>query len=41
MNENPANNGRNRKYLKIMVEEVRTLEDKISKIVKIVDESND
>ncbi len=41
MNENPATNERDKEYLKIMVEEVRTLEDKISKIVKIVDENSD
>jgi len=40
MNQNPATNERDRKYLKIMVEEVMTLEDKISKIVKIADENN-
>jgi sigma-B regulation protein RsbU (phosphoserine phosphatase) len=41
MNENPETNEHDRKYLKIMVEEVRTLEDKISKIVRIVDENSD
>ena len=40
MNENPANNERYKRYLKIMVEEVMKLEDKISKIVKVVDENN-
>jgi GAF domain-containing protein len=41
MNENPATNERDKEYLKIMVEEVRNLEDKISKIVKIADENSD
>jgi GAF domain-containing protein len=41
MNENPANSERDKEYLKIMVEEIMTLEDKVSKIVKIVDENND
>ncbi|MFC1863053.1 histidine kinase dimerization/phospho-acceptor domain-containing protein [Thermodesulfobacteriota bacterium] len=37
MNENPADNGRDRGYLKIMVEEVRIMENKISNIIKILD----
>jgi signal transduction histidine kinase len=41
MNQSPATNERDREYLKIMVEAVITLEDKISKIVKIVDENSD
>ena len=40
MNQNSATNERDREYLRIMVEAVMTLEDKISKIVKIVDENN-
>jgi sigma-B regulation protein RsbU (phosphoserine phosphatase) len=40
MNQNPATNDRDREYLKIIVEEVMTLEDKISKIIKIADENN-
>ena len=40
MNEKSANNEPDKEYLKIMVEEVKTLEDKISKIVKIGDENN-
>jgi sigma-B regulation protein RsbU (phosphoserine phosphatase) len=40
MNENPATNERDKEYLRIIVEEVMTLEDKISKIVKIADENN-
>lgn len=41
MNENSGKNGRDKKYLKIMVEEVRTMEDKISKIVRIEDKNKD
>jgi len=40
MNEKSANNGLDKEYLKIMIEEVKNLEDKISKIVEIVDENN-
>lgn len=40
MNQNPATNERDKEYLRIMVEAVMTLEEKISKIVKIVDENN-
>ncbi|MBW1702499.1 MAG: GAF domain-containing protein [Deltaproteobacteria bacterium] len=40
MKQNPANNERDKEYLKIMVEEIMNLEDKVSKIVKIVDENN-
>jgi len=38
MSWNPAMNERDREYLKIVVEEVQTLEDKVSKLVKIADE---
>jgi sigma-B regulation protein RsbU (phosphoserine phosphatase) len=40
MNQNPVTNERDKEYLRIMVEAVMTLEEKISKIVKIVDENN-
>lgn len=40
MRQNPATNERDREYLKIMVEAVITLEEKISKLVKITDEEN-
>jgi len=41
INKSPANNERDKEYIKIMVEEVMMLEEKISKIVKVVDENND
>ena len=41
INKSTANNERDKEYLKIMVEEVMMLEEKISKIVKVVDENND
>jgi len=38
MSQNPEMNERDKEYLKIMVEEVQTLEGKVSKLVKIADE---